>query len=58
MNYKKLYKETNDKFVERVEKMLYKTCGCDIKRGREILLICLERNEEKIRTKNEKLTTQ
>ena len=42
----KLRKETNDKFVARVEKMLYEICGCDRKRGIEILKECLKRAEE------------
>ena len=41
----KLYKETNEKFVQRVENMLYYICGCDKKRGREILKDCLKRNK-------------
>lgn len=32
-----LYKETNLKFIERVENMLYYMCGCNKKRGKEIL---------------------
>lgn len=42
-----LYKETNEKFINRVEGMIYYTCGCDIKRGREVLEECLKRNKEK-----------
>jgi hypothetical protein len=44
---KKLYKETNEKFVGRVENMLYNICGCDKKRGEIILKECLKRNKEK-----------
>ena len=44
---KELYKETNDKFVSRVEGMLYGTCGCDKARGKEILEKCLKRNKER-----------
>ena len=39
-NTEKLYKETNEKFVQRVENMIYNTCGCDIKRAREVLEEC------------------
>jgi len=42
-----LYKETNEKFIGRVERMVYYICGCDIKRGREILEECLKRNKKK-----------
>ena len=44
---KKLYKETNNKFVGRMEHMLYYICGCDIKRGKEVLEECLKKNNEK-----------
>jgi N-acetylmuramic acid 6-phosphate (MurNAc-6-P) etherase len=43
----KLYKDTNQKFIERVENMLYYVCGCNKKRGREVLEECLKRNKEK-----------
>jgi len=43
-----LYKETNKKFVDRVEHILYSICGCDFVRGHEILLECLKRNKEKL----------
>lgn len=43
----KLYKETNEKFIGRIENMLYYICGCDFARGHEILLECLKRNEKK-----------
>lgn len=43
----KLYKETNDKFVSRVEGMLYDICGCDLERGRIILKECLKRNKNR-----------
>jgi len=42
-----LYEETNEKFIGRMENMLYFICGCDYKRGRKILLACLKRNKEK-----------
>lgn len=44
---KKLYKETNKKFVGRVEHILYYISGCDLKRGREVLKECLKRNNKK-----------
>jgi len=44
-----LYKQTNEKFIERVEQMLYFTCGCDTKRAKEVLEECLKRNKEKIK---------
>ena len=49
MDVEKLYKETNEKFVERVENMLYYINGCDTKRGRLILEICLKRNKNRRR---------
>jgi N-acetylmuramic acid 6-phosphate (MurNAc-6-P) etherase len=49
IEYKKLYKETNEKFVQRVEHMLYYICGCNAKRGREVLKECLKRNKEKLK---------
>ena len=42
-----LYEETNRKFIERVENMLYSICGCDLKRGKIILEECLRRNKLK-----------
>ena len=42
-----LYKETNEKFINRIEIMLYNTCGCNKKRAREILIECLKSNKEK-----------
>jgi len=42
-----LYKETNNKFADRVDCMLYDTCGCNIKRAREVLRECLKRNKLK-----------
>lgn len=44
---KKLYKETNLKFVQRVEGILYDVCGCDKKRAEIILKECLKRNKER-----------
>jgi hypothetical protein len=44
-NLKKLYSETNDKFVGRVEKLLYYVNGCDLRRGKLILEMCLKRNK-------------
>ena len=48
-----LYKETNEKFIERIENMLYCICGCNFERGKEILLECLKRNEDKAKDLNE-----
>ena len=31
--------------VERIERMLYETCGCSTKGGREVLIECLNRNK-------------
>ena len=47
MDFKKLYKETNEKFIERVQSMLYGICGLDKKRAKEILEECLKRNEKR-----------
>ena len=52
MDYKKLHRETNEKFVQRVEHMLYYICGCDYKRGEEVLKECLKRNKEKLKNGN------
>ena len=30
--------------VERVQVMIYSTCGCSLKEGREVLKECLKRN--------------
>jgi len=43
----KLYAETNEKFIGRVQNMLYHICGLDKKRAKEILEECLKRNEKK-----------
>ena len=43
----KLYAETNEKFIGRVQNMLYNICGLDKKRAKEILEECLKRNEKK-----------
>lgn len=48
----KLYKETNEKFVGRIENMLYYICGCDTKRGKEVLEECLKRNKEREKNDN------
>lgn len=45
----KLYKETNQKFIGRVQNMLYNICGMDFERAREVLLECLKQNELKIK---------
>ena len=47
----KLYKETNEKFIQRIEYLLYKDCGCNLKRGREVLRECLNRNKLKEKEK-------
>jgi len=47
MDLKKLYDETNEKFVERMENLLYFVNGCDIERGRIVLEMCIERNKKK-----------
>jgi len=47
MNLKKLHKETNEKFITRVENMIYYICGCDKVRGKEILEECLKRNSKR-----------
>jgi len=39
--------ETDEKFVEWVEQMLYFSCGFDYKRGHKILVECLKLNKEK-----------
>jgi len=51
-NTEKLYKETNEKFVQRVENMIYNTCGCDVKRAREVLEECLKRNNTSLNFHN------
>ena len=45
IQYKKteLYKETNEKFVQRVLNMVFDTCGCDKERGIEVLEEALKR---------------
>lgn len=50
-----LYKETNEKFIQRIEHMLYNICGCDYKRGHKILGECLKRNKEKSKKNDRKL---
>ena len=45
-----LYKETNEKFIQRIQIMIYQTCGCNPKRAEEVLKECLKRNEEKMKT--------
>ena len=45
----KLHKETNDKFVQRVQGMIYYICGCSPERAEEVLKECLKRNEEKMK---------
>jgi N-acetylmuramic acid 6-phosphate (MurNAc-6-P) etherase len=42
-----LYKETNNKFVERTENMLYGICGLSKERAYEILIECLKRNDKR-----------
>jgi hypothetical protein len=48
-----LSSDTNQKFVGRIENMLYYVCGCDLERGKLILELCLESNLERRRL-NEK----
>ena len=48
IDLEKLHKETNEKFVQRVENMLYYICGCDLKRGKIVLEECLKRTKKKI----------
>ena len=43
----KLYEETNNKFCDRVENMIYYICNCDTKRAKEVLEECLKRNKER-----------
>jgi len=33
-----------DTNIERVQVMIYSTCGCSLKEGREVLKECLKRN--------------
>ena len=44
---KELYDETNEKFISRIQNMIYYICGCGPKRAKEILEECLRRNKEK-----------
>ena len=44
----KLYKETNEKFIQRVQVMIYETCGCSPERAEEVLKECLKRNKVKL----------
>ena len=53
----KLYAETNTKFVQRVENMIYYVCGCDTKRAKEILEECLKRNKQRKNPKKIHLNT-
>ena len=53
----KLYNETNEKFVERMEQLLYYTNGCDTKRAKEILEECLKRNKQRKNPKKIHLNT-
>lgn len=51
---KQLHKETNEKFIARVQAMIYFTCGCDPDRAQEILEECLKRNKDKQKRYNER----
>lgn len=52
---KKLKEETDEKFADRVDKMIYGICGCEPKRAKTVLQKCLKRADDKIRKrKNEK----
>jgi N-acetylmuramic acid 6-phosphate (MurNAc-6-P) etherase len=44
-----LYKETNEKYIERVEHLIYEICGCSKERAKEVLEECLKRNKIKIK---------
>jgi hypothetical protein len=44
-NIKKLYDETNEKFIQRVQNVLYSICGLDKERAEIILKECLKRNK-------------
>lgn len=43
----KLREETNEKFIGRVQHMIYGICGCEPERAEKILKECLKRNEER-----------
>ena len=38
-----------EKFVDRVEGMIYSICGCSYREAREVLKECLRRNKEKLK---------
>jgi len=42
-----LYIETNEKFIGRVQNMLYYICGLNKNRAKEVLEECLKRNEKR-----------
>lgn len=46
---KKLREETNEKFADRVDKILYNICGCSPQRGIIVLNKCIKRANEKIK---------
>ncbi|MDP3026673.1 MAG: hypothetical protein Q8N63_03120 [Nanoarchaeota archaeon] len=41
---KKIHEETIEKFVGRVENMIYSVCGCGYDYAEEVLKECLDRN--------------
>ena len=46
---KKLKEETDEKFADRVDKMLYDICGCNPQRAIIVLNKCVNRANEKIK---------
>lgn len=38
-----------EKFVQRVEGMIYSTCGCSYREGKKVLEECLRRNKKKLK---------
>lgn len=40
-----------EKFVQRIEGMVYNTCGCSYREAQEVLKECLRRNKEKLKDK-------
>lgn len=44
-----------EKFVRRVENMIYYICGCDYNEAKEVLEECLRRNKQKIDEKDKRI---